>query len=261
MKKMILFILILATHINAQVPKHVFDSPQSDTSAANLIKPSHWDDYLKARPDTAFCIYDEFFTGSTAGNLGFTITNLGGGGGGPASTIVTGVPNHPGIIQISTGTNSGHTRIHSLGPTTTLGGINPVDNFDITWVILPSTAADTIIIRAGIDSSAALLQPADGIYFEKILGDVNWFGITRAGGTETRTNTNQAFAAAWVRLRLRRVNSTTIGFQINNTTEVTATANIPTRRLIPFILVSNGNSGLRTVQHDFFHCLITGLER
>lgn len=133
---------------------------------------------------------------------------------------------------------------------------------DVRWL------ATTTDLRIGyIGNSASTMPPANGIYFEKLAADTNWFLVTRAAGVETRVDTGVAVQNGfelWELFRLRRVNATTIGGKVGSGSEVTSTTNIPTANsanLDPFLAVVNGASAgaSGTFDIDIWRIFFTGL--
>lgn len=127
-----------------------------------------------------------------------------------------------------------------------------------------STALFDTIIRATFDldtpngdedirfgytgNTSAGAVPANGIYFENLNNEANWFGVCRAAGSQNRVDTGVAFVdddtgVAFLNFRIRRVNGTTIGFTAPGGSEVTQTLTIPNRFLDPWIAFDGGSDG------------------
>jgi len=103
--------------------------------------------------------------------------------------------------------------------------------------------------------------PADGIYVEKLEADTSWFGVTRSASSETRTAALAACSTSWVKFRVWRLNATTVGFTVNDGTEVTATATVTSLPISPMIQIRNSAAADKTIDFDFFDISITGLSR
>lgn len=209
-----------------------------------------------ANPD----FLDDFDAGNTAsGTVGRMNWTVGGG----ATSRITAESGVPGIVRRATGTTNG-TNALTYNPSAIGAGILPAESFDITMrVRLNQTDANTNF-RAGLQCDTSLLSnvpPNNGIYFEKLETDTNWFGVTRASSSSTRTNTSQAASTSWVKLRIRRVNGTTIGFTVNSTPEVTATATIPTAACVYWMVITNSTTADKTFDVDYFRNQISGLTR
>jgi hypothetical protein len=105
--------------------------------------------------------------------------------------------------------------------------------------------------------------PSNGIYFERLGGDTSWFGVTRSGGSQTRTIALVTSAAAtWFRFRVYRADGSTINFQVDGGALVGATATIPTAMMQPGILITNPAAAAAvTIDVDLFDLRISGLTR
>ena len=202
-------------------------------------------------------IKDDFASGSTGntaiGELSWSYTNIG-------PTAANASAGHPGIINHSV-TTSG--MVASLR----LGGSNncdlvPADMFDCTFIIRVTTVSSTVDLRFGIGDASGMAPPTDGIFIEKAYADTSWFGTCRSGGTQTRTSALATVnAATWVKLRVRRIDSATIGFTVDNGTEQTVTTNIPTSAMAFFTQVTNNDGVLKGFDFDYFEATVSGLGR
>lgn len=141
------------------------------------------------------------------------------------------------------------------------------DSFDsyITFAQDYSGGTNTSDVRVGyVGNISSAMPPANGIYFETLAADTNWFLVTRAAGAQTRTDTGVARddSSTMHKFRLRRVNGTTIGATVDAGSEVTATANIPTANaanLDPFFSIVTGATGIVDFNIDLWRIFITGL--
>jgi len=142
------------------------------------------------------------------------------------------------------------------------------DSYMTQYVQWTGTVTD---LRFGfIGTATAANPPTDGIYFEKLAADTNWFLVCRKDGappTQTRVDTgvaaNNAFEGREL-FRLRRVDATTIGATVGSGSEVTSTTNIPTANqanLDPFMgLVTGGGAGGTGIfTFDLWRIFFTGL--
>ncbi len=265
-KKLLFSILLLGGVAHAQLFKHPFKSAKSDGADATLVRPSDWNAFQIPAPDTSVFISEEFLEGCastattrTCGTLNWSTSNSGTG---TAIIQTAAVAGHPGIQNMSTGSTANRAQRIHLGISNTIGILNPVDNFTIVWIMRLNQSDANTVCRIGLANNANVIQPANGIYFEKLGADNNWFGVTRATSSQTRTAAMDATGTGWVRLTIRRVNGTTIGFQINNGTEITATATIPTAALIPWAIIDNNSTAAaKTIDLDYFHLLVTTIQR
>jgi hypothetical protein len=197
-------------------------------------------------------IKDDFVSfGSTSvgvGELGWV------GGNGSAAGNVN-AAGHPGICSRSTGTTAG-TYTYMRLDSTAGGNLLPTELFDTTWVLrLGSSDTDTTL-RFGLGADATADPPNNGIYVEKLYADTSWFGVTRAGAVQSRTaDTN------WHRVRIRRINGSTIGFSVDGGVEVTLTTNVPVAGVNPFFAVINQSTVSKQLDIDYFTLRMTGIDR
>lgn len=201
--------------------------------------------------------YDDFTSGA---NSSGTLGKLGWIFAGGTVSLNTTAAGHPGILRRQTGATAG-TYAYTRLSLTTLGHVLATELFDITFIFRLNTNDPDTLMRVGLGSDSAANPPANGIYFEKLAADTSWFGVTRSGGVETRTPAVAAVSTAWVTVRLRRINGTTIGFSINGGAEVNATATIPTSGLNPFWAISNVTAVDKHVDMDLFETIVAGLVR
>lgn len=208
-------------------------------------------------PFSACYIKDDFQfggLGSTAiGQLKWTLS--GGTALGIASTA-----NHPGVysVQIASGLCA-----FSSDFGTGLSICRFADSFDNYMIAQPGAVNANVTFRFGFFESGASATndpPNNGIYFERLAADTNWFGVTRASSTQTRTNTTVAASTSFAKFRIRRVDGSTIGFTIDAGSEVTATTNIPSAAIFAVIQVKTA-SGAQSLNVDFWDLLVTGLTR
>lgn len=216
--------------------------------------------YDPAFPAVASFIKDDFIVNATGfGELGWN--NTGSNSWGSAS--VTDVAGRPGVVQKSTGATINSISYMSLRGSTS-SSFQPMNgsmNFDLTWMVRLNTNDAATLAQLGLNSNPATGVPVDGIYIEKLAADTSWFGVTRAASTQTRTAALATVTTNFVKFRLRRLDANTIGFTVDNGAEVTATTNVPTAALHPFLLIFNSAAANKTVDIDYFHLLITGLSR
>jgi hypothetical protein len=210
-------------------------------------------------PITDIVYQDDFFTGaSTSPDIaqGWAL------GAGSASNVAS-EGDHIGIANIST-TSTQNTIANLTGRTNPpTGTLNPAKTFDMTWIIRANADSTNISMKVGMSDNMASTTPTNGIYVERLGSDTSWFGVTRSGGSQTRTAALITSAAAtWFKFRIRRVDASTIGFSVDGGTEVTATATIPTAMMQPGILITNpAAAAATTLDVDLFDLRISGLSR
>lgn len=230
--------------------------PNADVEVIALTQPS-----LISKPTSEFRLNEDFMSGlGSDGNVGELGWDIGPGGG---SQMRPGEAGHPGIFRRTTSTTAG--TYAAIQQALVIGGDGPLlgsETFETHWIMRPNNTDSNTTMRLGLGGDALADPPANGMYFEKLGADTNWFVVTRAASTETRTDTGVAVAGAWTRFRIRRVDSSTIGFSLNDATEIEHTTNIPTVDLNPFTGISNNAQAANKFwDHDRFSLLISGLSR
>lgn len=215
-----------------------------------------------ADPVTDYEFFEDFDTGNvTSGSVGKNNWTIGGG----TTTRQVAESGVPGIIRRASGT-SGGTNALLYTPSILNSGFLPAESFDMTWRIRLNVNDSNTVVRLGANCDNSLFSnnpPNNWIGFEKAAADTTWFGVTRsANGTPTRQDTTQSTSTSWVKLRIRRVDASTIGFQVNSTSEVTITATIPTTGCVYWTAVTNNNAAEdKTVDYDYVRSRIAGLTR
>lgn len=271
--KKLLFILLLPCLVSAQVPTHIFRSTKADTSASGIIKPSQWNDYYKARPDTCLYIYDDFIGGATSnGNvsrLGWSFTAVQGG----SSGWIAGIANRSGIDSIFSGistTAAGGSIAFHLTPVGTIGIVHQSDFFDVTFKIKLNKDNDTTIVRIGLADDASVsgtTAPGQGFYFETLTSETQWFAVMRSvANGEVRTAVAST-TTNYVTMRIRRIDFATdsIGYSIDGGTEIRIgvdAVEYPISSVSPHMMVRNGDLGVnQTFSIDYFQLIVTNLAR
>jgi len=135
--------------------------------------------------------------------------------------------------------------------------------FDLTWVFRLNVNDANTRVRLGLTSDATIDAPVSAIYLEKQGADTSWFGTVRNASTESRTAAIAAVDTGWHKVRIRRIDASTIGFTIDALAEVTiATANVPGAVGVhPMTQLFNIDAVSKTLDHDFFRMKIGGLVR
>jgi hypothetical protein len=209
---------------------------------------------------TGMVIVDDFASGGTSsGQIGSAGWNTFQG----TTAVLVGVANHPGIIQRATGTTAATLTSTYLGNAASSGPIGPGDTFDCTFWIRPSSLDTDTQLRVGVSQSPASATPGDAAYLEKLYADTDWFALNRASSVQS-TRTDMTVAPAlntWTKIRVRRVNSTTIGFTVDAGTEVTVATNSPATALQPFVQITNQAAVTKTVDIDRVQVVVSGLTR
>jgi hypothetical protein len=137
------------------------------------------------------------------------------------------------------------------------------EDFDITLDIrLVDFDTDTLV-RVGLVSDVTANPDTGGIYLEKLAADTSWFGVGRASSVQTRSAAlSPAADGAFRRLRIRRLNTTTIGFAIGTFAEQVVASNVPTTAVLqPFIHIRNATGVNKRVDFDYMDFVVSSLGR
>lgn len=200
-------------------------------------------------------ISDEFYGGTTTtGNIG----SIGWSLSACTATPSGGTANNPGFYRLdTTAVINTLCRVFSQA-----GAINPINknHSEITVARLNTNDANTIV-RIGDSDGFSASPPTNGIYFEKLAADTNWFVVTRSAGVETRTDTGVAINTNFNSFAFT-VTSASVIFQLNNATVATHTTNIPsvTGGLNGWF-ITNTAAASKTLDLDYWQGIFTGLSR
>jgi hypothetical protein len=171
---------------------------------------------------------------------------------------------HPGIFRRLA--NNQSTWMFTPSVTSSSNGfLLPADTFDLHFFIRVNNDDSNVTYRIGLyggTNASSSAQPSDGIYFEKLTTDTDWFGVCRAASSQTRsTSPGAVSAAAWARLRIRRIDASTIGFTIDGGTEQTVTTNVPTASMLLCMFMQSHAAADKTYDIDLITCTLSGLAR
>ncbi len=113
--------------------------------------------------------------------------------------------------------------------------------------------ADTRL-RVGLVADVTNGTVTDGIFFEKLEADTNWFCVTRASGTQTRTDTGVAAATGAFNTFEIQKSGTSWLFYLNRVLEATHTSgqNIPTAALKVATTCRNNTANDKTFDITYF---------
>lgn len=212
-------------------------------------------------PRARTVIVDEFLFASTEtgeiGELGWGFTN------GGANLIGAPEANHPGSIARASSAVSGAVASMYPGGGGTAVAIRMDQLDEMVWIVKPTTAGADFDVRFGLFSDATANPPTNGAYFEKLAADTNWFGVGRVSAVETRTDTTVAFAADWVKLKMRRVSATVLAFSVNGGAEVQVTSNTPiaANTMVFGCQIVPTTANARTVNIDYFSMKLAAQSR
>lgn len=201
-------------------------------------------------------LQDDFLSGTTSGGnvgeLGFTIS-------GGTATIQASAANRLGVIRRDTSAVINTATTMPLYASSS--AIDPSLSHSVFWIARVNTNDANTQLKIGSQNSAFSLAPGEGIYFEKLDPDTNWFCVTRAGGVQTRTDSTVAVSTNFDTFFYQR-NSSGVTFKINNADVCgTHTTNIPTAFINPSVSIQNSAAAAKTVDIDYFEFILTGLTR
>ena len=215
-------------------------------------------------PVTTFESFDDFIVGPGATSAGLASRDWADAP--PYGTVVVG---HPGVVELI---NSGFTRMRTAN-TNGWSSFDASENFDITALVLLSNSnvshADGVnIYKYGMGVAVAGITdhpPSNGCYLEIIdgpAGSANWFAVTRASDTQTRTDSAVANTInSWQKVRMWRSSATQISFAVDGITVATHTANIPTGNLYFTIWIKGSGGGSAKMQVDYTLLRVTDISR
>jgi len=199
-------------------------------------------------------IQEDFLTGTSVS------AQIGTHGWNSAGTISNrpGETNRPGIIRVDTGGVSGAiARINGLGSDNFI----PDQNHSVMAYYRLNTNDANTTTRIGSGNSFGSVSPSNGIYFEKLDADTNWFCVARSGGVQTRTDSTIAVNTSFNSFRYVR-NSSGVQYFINNTSVCgTISTNIPTTALSPGTTILNSAAASKTLDLDYIEFRMYGLVR
>lgn len=179
---------------------------------------------LYARYQTT--VFEDFYNGASGSAIAATTS----GTGAAVAGFTSDAANHPGIAEMTTGTDTtGRAGVLSSGLSLRLGG-GTLDMSCSVQIPTLSDGTDTFIFRVGlIDLTSG--ASTDGVYFEYAQAtDTKWQTVTANNSSRTATVTGTTVTAGqWYNLRLN-VNAagTNVDFWIDEVAGTAHTANIPT---------------------------------
>jgi len=197
------------------------------------------------------CFEDSFMGGQVApgsiGQLGW------GSGGGVAATVPVSEANRVGLIQRSTGASPGQFAYIHLN--WTQGGL-PAGTAYLHYEFRLNTNDSDTRFRIGA-MYLVNTDPTDGEYLEKLDADSNVFCVTRAAGTQTRTDSGVSANTVFNSADVNRTGNTAVEFKINGVTVCNHTANIPTAQGLTIgAQIRNNAAAAKTFDLDHFKAKI-----
>jgi hypothetical protein len=203
-------------------------------------------------------LQDDFLSSGTStlnvGSLGWSVGN-------GATTMLAPETNAIGIVRRSTGTSTGTTASLYLS-NGTHDVLNSTHTFTIIWRCRVPSSDATTTVRIGAANSSTSATPNEGIYFEKLDADTNWFAVTRSSSTQAaRTDTNVAVGSSFDVFRIMCAGGV-ITFYINGILVATRSTNVPTSTGVnPGTTITNSENAAKFLEHDYFELDLSGLTR
>lgn len=199
-------------------------------------------------------VQEDFITGlNTSGNIG-SISFSGAG----TNSYQASIANRIGIFRITTSAAAGTiARINMASGTE----IDPSLPTSILWINRLNTNDANTTVRIGSIEPVTASPPTNGIYFEKLDADTNWFCVTRSAGVQTRTDSTTAVNTNFTNFTYVR-NSSGVQFSIDGVAVCgTHTTNIPTTFINPISFLINSAAADKTMDIDYFQMILTGIVR
>lgn len=205
---------------------------------------------------TTIELQEDFLTGATSngtfGQLGWFV------GGGTVSNL-TAEANRIGIVRKATSASSGTVSYLLLSGSQTQ--VLYTQDRAETWAVRVNQIDANTTVRVG-ESNVCTVAPTDGVYFERADGETNWYAVTRASSSSSRSDTGIAATTGWITLKIvHRAAGTAIDFFINGVFIITKTTQIPALNRQPCMQIVNSTTADKTMDVDYFEMKITGLTR
>jgi hypothetical protein len=209
----------------SQAANKAYMSPVSAAGNPSFrtIKNTDLDSYM----GDGFSLFDDFLSGTTAGNTGWTNTS-GAGGTVTLRNLSTGV--NVGVVSLNATTSSGSFVYQNQGAVGLVANNTGDMIYDACVSIAQVFASDTWIFRFGMMD---LASPNNGIYIDYQAGAVNqWRAVCIKAGVATTSNLFAAVVGTFYKFRIYydSTNSQVIFFNYSGSTLVTLatiTTNIP----------------------------------
>lgn len=206
------------------------------------------------RYQNTIMLQDDFSFGGNSsgivGNLGWTL-------GAGSITGQSSETNAPGIFRLGTTAVSGTIGRLLFNGTALFPLSFPQETISICR--LNNNDANTTV-RIGYVNSSSANPPNNGVYFEKLDADANWFCVARAASVETRVDSNINVNTSFNKFRIVRT-TTSVQFYINDQFVTEITTNIPTIDITPCYQIVNSAAADKTLDIDYFQLVMTGLTR
>lgn len=207
--------------------------PQLD--ALTALVAAH-DGTLKPFVVTFPQLFDDFVSANSSSALGWTSTTQNGGLFGMGNQAG---PNHPGVVQISTGTLSTGIASYHLGLSDINLGVNEVDMEFMCHINTLGGGLNNYTFRIGL-GDAAVGAFSNGAWLEyNSSNSPNWSICTANGGATTNTVTAFAADTGWHKFSLVCASDGSgVQFFVDDGSVGTVVTNFPTNPVGPVIQMS-----------------------
>lgn len=200
-------------------------------------------------------VSDDFISGlntnGTTGVLGWIVN-------GGVTTNLASIAGRPGLLRKDTSAVSG--TIATLFTSGT-GSVWDSSSNHILLILarLNSNDANTTV-RIGLSNAFASSPSTDGIYFEKLDADTNWFCVTRSASVQTRTDSGIAVNTNFNAFEYKR-DSSGVAFFLNYAQVCSQSTNIPAIQGSSGLHIVNSAAAVKSIDIDYFSMIVTGLSR
>ena len=213
-----------------------------------------------ADPSSPGWTKDEFCSQSTetgeVGEMGWIFAN---------GSIVQSNPDSDRPCQVIRRSSAVASEINTLytgtGSGTTLFRFDVLNDVYIIFRLV-ATNAD-FDFRAGLSANCGSVTPSHALYLERLAADTSFFGVSRNNTSETRTSALAAHDTSYHKIRIRRIDASTVGFTFDSNSEVTLTSTIPdgTDGLAFCVQIVPTSTTARDVVLDFYSARFLAVSR
>ncbi len=193
--------------------------------------------------------FEDFMAGLlTTGNIGEKGWGLSVGGTGALLQSVS-EANHNGTRQLTTGATINS--FVSLFPNNnTLNILLGSDVFDLMWLFRQVSSDANIALNLGMQDASNSLNPANGMYLQKLAADVNYFFVCRSGGVQTRVDSGIAADANWHSIRIKDNGAFNVQFSLDKAALVNIATNRTNQLVSPMAVLTNTIAATRDMIVD-----------
>lgn len=210
----------------------------------------------KAYQSSLYLVDDFVSGGITSGTIG----TVGLQANTSSSSFQPSEQDHPGIFRRDTTAAANTVTSTYLYSSNTLFSLVDGLSVDLIWINRLNNVDANTTCRVGFRSSIGVAQPVDGIYFEKLDADTNWFIVNRFSNVQTRQDTGIIVDANFHEFETI-VTLNSVAFLFDRVPIAVLTSNIPTNGINPSTQLINSAAASKTHDIDFFELFIQGYNR